>query len=156
MKALLDFYEVKDDMHFFFYKHMPKEEQNISFTSSNEKINQISSDELTEKIWKEYEKSLEEFTDDLTLPDKKSFYKALRFIKEINGHRAFIKSVCALGSGGFSFRFQKQETEYIDIDIYNGDDTIVFLHSKKGQEAKAFDLSFSETITMLKGALKHW
>ena len=68
----------------------------------------------------------------------------------------FIKSVCTLGDGGFSFRFQKQETEYIDIDIYNGDDTIVFLHSKKGQEAQAFDLFFSETINMLKGVLKHW
>ncbi|HNF12780.1 MAG TPA: hypothetical protein PK453_03865 [Leptospiraceae bacterium] len=154
MKALFDYDGIKDNRRIFPYEETGNE--NVSAELFYKKINHTESYNLTEKIWTEYRKSQEESDDDSTPPDRGSFLKSVHFIKKINGYRSFVKSVCVLGDGGFSFRFQANDTEHIDIDIYNGDSTFVFLHSKKGEKTEAFDLSLKDLIIKLKGVLKKW
>ncbi len=105
---------------------------------------------LSGKIRQLYDKSKQEFPDDLNPPDFDSLIRALRFLQLIGKFKEIPVTVSTLGDGGFSLRFQKNYREYVDVDIYNGDNTIVFLHSQTGKEVEAFDLSIQETANKLK------
>jgi hypothetical protein len=157
MKAMFDYDELNDDRDFLLYTSKPNEEPvvRISIISRSfyEEINQIASDNLTGKIMKEYEKGQEEFSEDFIPPNENSLNLALRFSKDLNGYKTFIKSVCTIRNGGFRFRFQKNETEYIDIDIYNEADNLSFIYSNNGEKAKALYISLQEIKFRLKKLL---
>jgi hypothetical protein len=153
--ALLNFAEVKDDNHIIFYKQNNEHEEGLSISSKSfyEEIYERTSDDLVERILKEYEKSREEFDDYLAPPDIESFRKSLQLLKGINGYKSFIQSICALGNGGFNFRFQINESEYIDIGIYNRKNNIVLHHSMEGENGKPIELALQEAIVQLKKIL---
>ncbi len=83
------------------------------------------------------------------IPDDFSYIKAMKIADILIYHYELMKYVCCLADGGFSFRLQRDDSKYLDIDIYNGDRKIVLLYAD-GDKREAYDFLPNTAIMKIK------